>query len=75
MLIDEDIPFYVKERGSELIWAIYYSLTPDSVKQNLLKKYYSKGNLEAVLTVSSRLNFPMVIEFILEDFDENAGFQ
>ena len=70
LLIDEDIPSYVKERGSELIWAIYYSLIPDIVKQNLLRKYYSMETLETILTVSSRMNFPIVMEFILKELEK-----
>lgn len=68
LLIDEDIPTYVSERGNELIWAIYYSLCSD-IKQELLKKYYTQEVLETVLMVSSRLKFPEVMEFILESLN------
>lgn len=70
LLIDEDVPSFVVNRGNEIIWAIYYSVSPDKVKKNLLCKYLTLDTIEAALEVSSRLNYPSVVKYIYKELNK-----
>jgi hypothetical protein len=67
ILIDKDIPGFVdKHNIKTIMWAIYYARISDHTKQRLIKKYYNADGYEASVEVAKRLQYPSVLEFILE---------
>jgi hypothetical protein len=64
LLIDEDIPPFVNDDDSVIVWAIYYSRNSDEVKGKLLKERFSLGNLASIREVALRLKLVDVIEFM-----------
>jgi hypothetical protein len=64
ILISENIPAFVSESRSSLIWAIYYSKVPNEIKQKLLIENFSMESIESLWEVAIRLKFSKVIEFM-----------
>lgn len=73
LLIDENIPAFVKEKDATIIWAIYYSRISDEAKQRLLMERFSVDFLDTLWEVSLRLGFPSVIEFMKARFLNNQN--
>ena len=64
ILIGENIPPFIIESGSSIIWAIYYSKVSDEIKQKLLMENFSIESIESLWKVAIRLKLPKVIEFM-----------
>jgi len=73
LLIDENIPPYVKENGSLIIWAIYYSKVSNETKQKLLMEEFTIDSIESLWKVATRLKFPKVIEFMQQKVREQTN--
>jgi hypothetical protein len=65
LLIDEEVPSYVKENSDCIIWAIYHAKVSDGVKQQMLKEHFSIESIDAFIEVCNRLKYPSVLEFAL----------
>jgi hypothetical protein len=70
ILISPNIPHFVRESGSSIIWAIYYSKVSDEVKEKLLIENFSVNTIESLWKVAIRLKFSRVIEFMQEKVRE-----
>jgi hypothetical protein len=75
LLIDENIPSYIKENKNTIVWSIYYARTPDSTKQRLLMENFSKESADSLWKVATRLKYPDVVQFMRQKIlaQQNGG--
>ncbi len=73
ILIGENIPAYVRESSSSIIWAIYYSKVPDEIKQKLLIENCTMESIEPLWKVAIRLKLSRVIEFMQKKVREQQN--
>lgn len=72
LLIDREIPSFVEESNPQtLIWGIYYARITDEAKQELLKKYGPKS-VYTTVEICTRLGYPAVIEFMLQELAKKS---
>jgi len=64
LLIDENIPTYIKENRNTIVWSIYYARIPDNTKQSLLMENFSIEAADSLWKIATRLKFPNVIQFM-----------
>jgi hypothetical protein len=64
LLINDSVPYYVKENNDTLIWAIYYARVPNEVKERLLIERFSMEYLNSLWKVAVRLRSSLVIDYM-----------
>lgn len=73
ILIGEDIPTYVSENSSSIVWAIYYSKVPNEIKEKLLIENFSMESIKSLWDVAIRLKLSKVIEFMQKNIRDQQN--
>jgi len=75
LLIDENIPPYVKENSSTIVWSIYYSRISSETKQRLLMENFTTESADSLWKVATRLKYSDVIQFMRKKIleQQNGG--
>lgn len=70
ILINDDIPKYIKVDIDVIMWAIYYSKCPKAKKEELILKYLDYQNYSSSLEVAERLGLGSVSSELLEYYKD-----
>jgi hypothetical protein len=73
ILIGENIPAFIQESGSSIIWAIYYAKGSNEIKQNLLIENFRIESIDQIWVVAIRLKLSKVIEFMQNKIREQQN--
>jgi hypothetical protein len=75
LLIDENIPPYVKENQNTIVWSIYYARISDSTKKRHLMDNFSKESADSLWKIATRLKYPDVVQFMHQKIlaQQNGG--
>ena len=75
LLIDENVPPYVKENRSTLVWSIYHARISDETKQTLLMENYTSESADALWKVATKLKYSQVLDYMRQKVRERNGGQ
>ncbi len=75
LLIVENIPPYVKENQTTIVWSVYYAKISDSTKKRLLMENFSKESADSLWKIAIRLKYPDVVQFMRQKIlaQQNSG--
>ncbi len=65
ILIDEDIPAFIKVSNNTLVWAIYYSKCSNAKKEELILKYMNYEDYSSSIEVADRLGLSSISRELL----------